>query len=268
MFTNLINEAESLSAEEQQAILDTEYPAELQKEAEAQLDAAQLVDGLYAYGAMKAERAVAEEEGIDKVAAEAVQAHDEALEELATDIDALIETSGVADSKDEVEFHKEAQAAASIIARGYFDTLEKIAAAKPKAVAGMLGKAREAASATGAHLSKHKKKYLGGAAAGAAAGGAAYGLMKKKASDATLGDIVDALSARDEASAAWDEVNAGVEKLAADGAGMGKRISEAASKAWKATKDSKVGTHVGKHGKKYSAGAGLLAGAAAGRASK
>jgi hypothetical protein len=254
---NIFEQVEQLSDTDKKALLETQFPEELEKEAAAELDSHLLADALYSYGYLQGERELAEVDGLDKVAAETVQAFEAAEQEMGEQIDACLGSLGTAEGDDVAELHKEAQAAAALIFEGFSDCLEKQAAAghmaKLKgAVKGGLKKLEGAAK-------KHGKGAAGGAAAGAAGGYMAKKHMDKKASDMTIGEIRDVIF---EEAAAAAVINEGVEKLASKGAG------KAASMMAKLKGGAKAADkYVKGNAKKYMAGAGLL-GAAAGRASK
>ena len=50
MLSDILKEIEQMSAEEKQQLLDTKFPDEVEKLAEAQIAESELVDALYAYG--------------------------------------------------------------------------------------------------------------------------------------------------------------------------------------------------------------------------
>ncbi len=279
MNAELLAEIEQMSEEELTAIMETEFPEELEKQAAAQLAEDGLINALYAYGALSAERAFAEIEGdgdLSKVAsAEEIESHENAEAEVGAIIEQAIAELGLAEVEDEVEMHKTAQACASIIFDGYTDTLEKIAK-KGKAAAGVGVKLKELGTAVSAALSKKKnaaKKLIkdhagkagliGGAALGAGAY-KGYQMMDKRASDMTVGELAAAING-------VNEIEAGIEKLAKKGSkkgasmlsnlmksiGKGKdKVVDMATSGYKATKKS-VKNNPGKYG----LGAGLVAGA-------
>lgn len=248
MYENMMEEIENMTAEEQQALLETQFPEEMEKMAAAEIATGELTEALYAYGWLSAERAVAEHDGLDKIASEALEEHEAAEAQVGAIIEAALETLGTAYNEDEVGMHKEAQAAAAVIFEGYSDALEKIAKSKPSK--GFMAKMKAYYGKAKKHVGAHSGKY--GLGAGAAAG-LAGGYMSKKASDMTLGEIVDVVQS-------VNEVEAGLEKIAKRGAAKGKGL-------WNKIKGH-YGTakkHVGKHSGKYGLGAGAAGGAVAGR---
>lgn len=263
--SNLIAEVEQMSQEEKKALLETQFSEDLSKEAEAAVDAMGLAEACYQYGALQAERAVAEADGLDKVASETLESHEAAVGDVGEAIDAHLENLGVAEM-DELEMHKQAQAAAGFIFEGYSDQLEKLAAMKELkgAVKKVLHSAHGKMKAAGKHIAKHKGKYAAGAGAVAAGAYGSKKLMEKKASDATIGDIIEAIDARDAHFDEVAELQQGVEKLAAKGAS---KAAELMKKLKSAPKE--MGKHLKKHKGIYAAGAGgLAAGGVAGRMSK
>lgn len=241
MLEDLMKEIEQMSDAEKQALLNTQFPEELSKQAEAEVNEALLADSLYAYGWLSAERAVAEIDGLDKVAKEQLDAHMESEKEVGEQIEQALGALEIADSEDEVALHKTAQACAALIFEGYSDCLEKIAK-KEK----MLDKVKGMASAANKKLKAHRGK--AGVAAGLAAGYAGKKVMDKKASEMTLGQIVETING-------VSEIEQGVEKLAAKGGAKAKALMEGAQEAL--AKGKKVlKAHRGK--------AGLAAGAMGG----
>lgn len=264
----IFEQVEQLSDADKKALLETQFPEELEKEAAAELDGHLLADALYSYGYLQGERALAEVDGLDKVAAETVQEFEAAEKEVGEQIDSCLSSLGTADQEDLVELHKEAQAAAALIFEGFSDCIEKMAAAghfaKAQAAAkGGLKKLHDAGKkAKGAAMGaakKHGKGAAAGAAGGAVAGYMAKKHMDKKASDMTIGEIRDVIF---EEAAAVSTISEGVEKLAAKG---GEKAVSMMAKLKGGAKSADK--HVKGNAKKYMAGAGLL-GAAAGRASK
>jgi hypothetical protein len=285
MSKDIFSMIEGMSDVEKNELLNAEIPAELEKQAEADLDQASLADALYNYGWLSAERAIAEEEGLDKFASEDLEAHENSEKEIGEAIESLMSSLGVADSEDEVELHKEAQAAASLIFEGYSDCFEKLAAKQKasfiqnlskKTMAGLkaakektVEKAREAAKAAkkgakeavkGAHNIGKKGGY--GAIGGAGAlylGAKAKQKLEKKASEMTVGELYEGFS---EKIAAEMEIMEGIDKLAAKGAKKAKKIIPFMAKvkevAEKAHKAGKKGLYAGLGG----AGAGFAAGKA------
>lgn len=130
MNPELIAQIENMSEEEKQALLQTQFPEELEKEAADELLQSQLVDALYNYGALSAERAVAEVSGegdLSKVAsAEEIQAHEEAEAQVGALIEEAIQALGISESGDELTLHKTAQTCAAIIFQGYTDAVERL----------------------------------------------------------------------------------------------------------------------------------------------
>lgn len=278
MNPQIIEQLESMSEDELQALLETEFPEEMEKEAAAELVESELTDALYAYGALSAERALAEIEGegdLSKVAsAEEIEAHESAESEVAQLIEAAMQELGLADQEDEIELHKTAQACAAVIFEGYSDALEKIAGSQGKSkgvvesvkrLAKTVSKKVKSAVSGGskagkgkgkgdktylgrakAHVMKHSGKYgLGaGALVGGAAGYGASSAMDKKASDMTVGEIMDTI-------AGISEIDAGIQKLAGKGTAKASRLKQ-------------VMDHVKKHSGKYGLGAGAVGGATAG----
>lgn len=271
MINQILKEIETMTDAEKQAVLAAEVPAEMEKEAEAYLDTVALGEALYNYGALQGELAVANSEGLDKVASEDLEAHNTALAEVSAEIDTHMQNLGFDAIEDQVEFHKEAQVAAGIIFEGYADSIEKLAKGKGAgAVAAFMAKAKKHGEGAAKHVAKHKGKYALGAGAAAAGGYGAHKLMAKKANEATLADIVDAIDARDLALVGRSELEGGLDKLAAKGAGKGKAIMAHIKGLYgKAKKHGeKAVEHVKKYSPAYAGGAGLGVGAVAGRASK
>lgn len=259
-------EIEGMSAEQKQSLLNTAFPAELEKQAEAQLASGDLADSLYALGGLYADQALAAADGVEKIAAEQQQEFDAAEKEISDAIDAGIEATGLNAIADESEMHKEAQAAAGLILAGYVDYLDKVAAAdggKLSKVKAMLGKAKDAvkgaAKKSHAHVMKHKGKYaLGAGAAGGAAGMHLKNKMEKKAADLTVEQISDTILEKLATDAVVDE---SFEKIA--GAGLEKAKAFAAKHYAKAKgAASAAGAHVKKHSGKYGLAGGVAAGAA------
>lgn len=265
MLKEALEGIEKMTDAEKASLLATTFPEELEKQAAADIASHELAEALYAYGALKAEGAVAEEEGVEKIAAEAIAEHNEALENVDAVIEERLNILGVAATEDPIEFHKEAQAAAGLIFAGYSETLEKLAAkGKAGAIKSMLGKAHKAAKDAGKAVVKHKGKAALGAGGIAAGVYGAKKLMDKKASEASIGDIIDAIDVRDAYFSSLQDVEAGVEKLAAAGAGMGEKLMKSLKGGAAAT-----GAHLKKHKGLYGAGAGgAAAGFGAGRLSK
>lgn len=127
-----------LTAEEQ-ALLNTEFPAEIEKLAEAQLASIDCVEALRTFGAAKAEaellQAAGDEEGV-QAALEKQAAAAEVIEENMKKIRAHnFETESELDEEqlDEV-LVKEASAAAHVIAEGYFGEYHQAAEENPELV--------------------------------------------------------------------------------------------------------------------------------------
>jgi L-fucose mutarotase/ribose pyranase (RbsD/FucU family) len=270
MNAEILNKVEQMSQEDAEALLNTQFPAELEKEAEAEIDGASLADALYQYGCLTAERAVAEEEGLDKFAAEDVEAHEASEKEIGEAIESLLTATGTVEIEDEAELHKEAQAAASLVFEGYTDTLEKLAKDKASFVKGVskklhegMKKAKDAAKAT--HKAGKKGGYhaLGGLAVGAGAMKAKE-MLSKKASELTFGEIYDMMFDK---MAGDNEVADGIDKIAARASKKAVSfVSKMKDKAVEGAKAAKK--HVKGSKGLYGLGAGAVGGFAAGRASK
>ena len=271
---------EKMSEEELQAILDTEFDAELEKEASADLDAevAQdgLVDALYAFGAMTADYEL--EAGLGELSKEATENFAQVESEISAAVEQGVQALGLDDLDDEVELHKQAQAAAAIIFAGYTDQLEKVAEGEDKAapgpgkwekVKGFATKAKEkvekawgatkrgaghvsgAAKKAGGHLNAHKGTY-GAGAAGLALGAGAMALKKrheKKASEMDINELAGEVLCKMDVV---EVVESGIEKCA----GRGKDAMDKMKAFGKG-----VGAHANRNKARYGAGAG---GAAAG----
>lgn len=245
MDAEIMKAVEGLSEEDAKAILATQFPEELEKEAEAELAESDLADALYAYGALTADRHINEVDGVEKVAAEVKTQLDEAEAEITSAIDSGLADLGYTAITEPAEMHKAAQAAAGIIFEGYSDFLEKEAAAKPGAVKSLMEKGKHAIH----EARKLGKKHSGKAMMGAAGAGFAAGHMSKKASEyENVGEMYAEFR-----EAIVNELNAegviaeGVEKLAA----------KAHKKAL--TMAKKFGKKVMKHGKKYAPHMGAAA---------
>jgi hypothetical protein len=262
---NLQEAMEKMSEEELQTILDTEFDPELEKQAAAEVAQADFIDALYAFGAMTADQEVeaAQDGGLSK---EAQEKFASAEAEIAAAIEQGAQEIGLADMEDEIELHKQAQAAAAVIFAGYCDQLEKIAEGEPGKMKKMYesakGKAKElygkakghvsnAAGKAGAHLKANKGSYYAGAA-GLALGAGAHALAKrheKKASEMSVEELTGEVLLKMDVV---DVVDEGIEKCASIGAkAMDKMKALGAG----------VKAHAKKHGKTYGIGAG---GAAAG----
>lgn len=225
----------NLTEEEAQALLSTELPEELEKQAAAELASEDLAQALYAFGAYQADRELAEIDGVEKVAAEQTEAFDSAEAEIANAIEEALEASGVLGSEDELTVQKEAQAAAGLIFAGYSAQIEKIAE-DAKAVPGKMAKVKaalvkmkesakaHAAKAKG-HVGAHAGKY--GLAAGIVGGIAAKHMhdkhMSKKASELSVDELTGQVLAK---LASAQEIELGVEKLANAGEAAAKTLME------------------------------------------
>lgn len=238
-----IEEIENMTPEQiaqlEQAV--AALPEEQVKEAQAAVDRELLADALYQYGWLQAERQFATCEGdgdLSKVAsADVIKTHEEQEALVQENIETLVNELGIEGIEDEVEFAKEAQAAAGLIFNGYTDALEKIAAAKPAMFKKFLGKAKGAMkdlhakgkdmAAKGMSVAKkhgkkalhavkkHPGKAMGAAAGlGLAAGAMAHKKMEKKASDMSVEEL-------HEEFARITEIEAGLDKLAAYAAKKG-----------------------------------------------
>ena len=279
MNPNLIAQLEKMTAEEQQELLDTQFPAELEKEAAAEVAQAELTNALYTYGWLAGERALAEAEGngdLSKVAsAEDIESHEQSEADVSALIDESVEALALGETADEIEMHKIAQVCAAVIFDGYSDAIEKVAtavapvkgkkfleslksvadAAKKKLHSGVES-VKGGAESVKKHVKEHGKKYSAGAGLGA--GLAAGHLMSKKASDMTVGEFF-------EVTQGVHEVNMGVEKLASKGVEKGKSLMQH-FRAAKHIAKSQLKQH-GKH-MAGAGGLGLAGGIAAGHAIK
>lgn len=278
---------ENMTQEEVEQLMATDFGADLEKQASAELAQSDLAEALYTYGAFIADSEVSATEDLSKEAS-AEQA--ELAQEIAVALEEALNESGLLETDSTVELHKEAQAAAGIIFQGYADQIEKIAeeaktepgrAAKAKKWLGDKMKAVKD-SKVGKHLAANKGKYGAGAAGLAALGAGAYAYKKhheKKASEITASE----LSAIVQEEQMTDSVIAdGLSKLANAGEqeavkkGMGEKMKAAYESAKQRTKDfaskvkgSAAGKHIGAHAGKYGLGAGMaLGGLAAHMASK
>lgn len=268
---------EKMTDEEKKQLLETDFGAELEKEAAAELAHGDLVESLYAYGAYLADREI---ESTEELSKEASAEFDAAHEQITAAVEAALTETGILDTEDTVELHKEAQAAAAIIFKGYADQFEKVAgdegkmAKMKKWVGDKAAKAKESAKAmagkAGKHLKAHKGKYGAGAAALAAGAGAlAYRKkMEKKAGEVSYDELREQMI---EDAMVDQVVGEGLAKLAGVGAQMaaakGKAV-DAAKAGIAKLKASKAGQHVAANKGKYGMGAAALGGFAAGRASK
>lgn len=244
MLNEVLEMVEKMSDEEREALLNTEFPEDLEKQASEQLAQSDLFEGLYAYGATMATLELEAEEELDKTASEEAQA-DEA--ELTPFLEEKITESGILAIEDEVELHKVAQVAAAYLFAGYADALEKEAAKKDGHLARM-----------GKFLKKNKGKAAAGAAGVAALGiGArlAKRQMDKKASELTVTEMTAEVLHNEQV---MDVINDGLEKCAA----KGKSVADAAKKSfgkvynYAKAKGKAAASVAGKHPGKVAAGVG------------
>lgn len=245
---------EGLTEEEAAELLATEFPEELEKEAAAEAAEYDLQNVLYAYGAMIADLEAATENDEEEFTKEAAAAFEEADTELSLAIEEAIIDSGVDQIEDEVEMHKTAMAAATVIFEGYSDQLEKLAKkgnpgmwkSMTKALKKGYGQAKDKVvagyKASKKHLQAQGKSYATHGAAGLAGAALLHGankMQEKQASEMSLDEIA-AYTLQKQATV--DVVVDGIEKLAARGKGKGNMLA----KALKATKK-----HLKAHGKAY-----------------
>jgi hypothetical protein len=237
MNDQIIQDLEGMSEQELEQLLATDFGAELEKEAAAELANADLAEALFAYGAHVATREVESTEDLSKEAAaeldEEYQVITEAIE------NGLVET-GVLQTEDTAQLHKEAQAAAGIIFAGYTEAMSKIASDEKKAgkMAELLAKAKA-----------NKGKIGAGVAGAAALGAGAYAYKKKhekKASEVTASEMADIIR---EDQAVDAVISNGLSKLA----GMAEMKAKAAEVG------GKVIEGVKKHKAPLAAGAGGFA---------
>lgn len=214
MNAELIKQLENMSEEEIQAIMSAEIPEELEKQAAAELAEAELIAALRTYGALTAERAVAEvasEGDLSKVAsAEEIEAHAQAEAELGALIEEALNSLSIAENENEIALHKTAQACAAVIFEGYTGALENLVDAS-------------------AELAPAVEKLAHAAIEKASAQESVAPLLDKTASEMTVGEIYGALHG-------ISEIEAGVEKLASVGfekAAKMKEIMEGAKKGVK-----------------------------------
>lgn len=266
---------ENMTQEEAEQLLATDFGADLEKSASAELAQADLAEALYAYGSFMASVEVDSTEELSKEASAEI---DEAATEIATAIEESLAEANILDTEDTATLHTEAQAAAGIIFQGYADQIEKIAAeAQASGEVSKMQKIKNWAKAQGKkvseskaakHVMANKGKYGAGLAAGALLGGGAYAYKKKhekKASEVTASEMSDIIRADQEIDAV---ISAGISKLASEGAAtaakksmkekmeeMGSKIKGAADKV----KASKFGQHVAANKGKYKIGAGAAA---------
>jgi hypothetical protein len=224
---------EKMSEEDLQAILDTEFDAELEKEASDELAQSDLENALYAYGAYKADLEIeSEEAGEDGMSKEASENFEAAETEISAAIEAGIVELGLDAIEDDVEMHKTAMSAASLIFEGYTDHMEKCAAKSKKdgkGLKGMYGAAKKKIGAlagkAGALGKKHGKAgaLLAGGAALGYGGAKAHEHMKKSASELTAAELVDLTLSK---QATVEVVADGIEKLAARGSAKAGLLSK------------------------------------------
>jgi hypothetical protein len=261
MDANIFEQIEKMTDAEKKALLETQFPEELEKEASTELDATLLADALYNYGWLQAQRAMAEENGLDKVAAEDLAAHEQAEKEVGEQIEACLNSLGTHLTDDTSELHKEAQVAAALIFDGFSDcietaTLDKEAAVKIASIKGMalkhLAKGRKAAVGAGKAAMRGMKRGYGkakglvmkhrgkaGLGAGLLAGAAAHKAMSKSSSALSAEELVDLASdVALEKQAMIDLVVDGIDKLAAKGEKKGKKLMEAHKASSKSSKSS------------------------------
>lgn len=271
---------EGMSEQELQTIMNTQFPEELEKQAEAAVASSDLGEALFAYGAFLADRECAELSADGELAKEASEGFAAAEAELTALVDAGVAAAEVTSVEDAADLHKQAQAAAAMMLEGYITQFEKVASADPATGAGApegrMAKLRKAlaerAEKVRAHVGAHKGKYSAGAGA---AGGAllAAGAMKahekwkakkgmeKKASELSVDELADSVFER---IAEVEVCHEGIQKIA-DGAEKGaETLMEKIRRHGKALKDSKAVKHVGAHAGKYGLGAGAAGGLAAG----
>lgn len=266
MLDNVLGNLEKMTEAQQAELLNTQFPEELVKQAEAEVDAMTLVEACKSLGSMRAERELAEAEGLDKVAsAEDLAAHEAAMVEVGEDIDTLIGNLGLANAEDPIAMHKEAQAAAGFIFQGYVEALEKVAAGKGhEMVSKMIHKAKGAMHHAGAHVKAHKGKYALGLATAGVAGAGAHHAMKKKASEVTVEELMSAFDARDNFAEGIVELEQNFDKMANAAVEMGKKmhgkLKEYGGKAVELAKKHK--------GHAAAGGAGLVGGYLAAKAQK
>jgi hypothetical protein len=257
---------EQMSEADRQALLATEFPEELEKQAEAELAENDLADAFYAYGAMTADLEIeaceAGEAGLSKEASAEFEAADQ---EISAAVEAGLIALGLDQIEDDVELHKQAMAAAAIIFEGYTDQIEKVAVKGGKekglvaSVKGHVGaaatKASKAVKGFGKHVAKHPGKAGMLGAAGMAAG---YGVgrlaHKKEASAVTVEELIDLTLQK---QATLDIIADGIEKLAAHGGKKGKHLATVLKKVKGFGKHH--GAHIGAAGAAGGA-AGYLAG--------
>lgn len=262
---------ENMSEAEKEQLLKTDFGAELEKEASVELAKGDLADALYAYGSFLAHKEVESQEELSK---EASAEMDQEEAEIATAVEEALEESEILATEDTAELHKEAQAAAAFMFKGYADAIEKLAAdegkmAKMKKFLGdKYNKAKDAAkagaTAAKGHVMKNKGKYgLGAAGVAAGLGALAYKKkMEKKAGELSYDELREQLEVDQAIDAVVYE---GIDKLAAAGVkAFSDKVKAKMSAIGKtvAAKGKAAGSHVMKHKGKYGAGALALGGAA------
>jgi hypothetical protein len=242
----IMNELENMTEQELQQLLDADFGDELEKQAEAELSQADLAEALYAYGAHVATCELLEGQELSKEASAEVEEDYEAITQAIED---NLLASGILNNEDTAELHKEAQAAAGIIFKGYSDQLEKAAAsasdfmteaeAKDAPTHAHPNKAKPSSatktermkawlSSAGGKIAKNKKALGLGAAGAVGLGAGAYAYKKrheKKASEVTASEMAEII-AEDQ----WinEVISTGLQKLANDaelsGAELDKKI--------------------------------------------
>ncbi len=270
---------ENLTDAQKEAILSEELPAEIEKEAAAEVAEADLQNAFYAYGALQADMEIEAEEN-DGLSKEASERFDSATSEIEAAIDQGVQELELDQIEDTVEMHKVAMASAALIFEGYCDQMEKLAKGgkgfmpKVKGVAKTVKKhfmkgvekAKELGESGVEMAKKHKTPLIGAASAAAGYGaGRLHAAHKKEASELVSDpNFLDILTeAVLEKQAAADVIVEGIEKLAARGkhkAGMlakamhGVKAFHKKHLAPHAGKTKVVGTHA------LAAGAGGLGG--------
>jgi len=252
MKPEIFEEIEKMTDDEKKALLETQFPEELEKEAAAELDTTLLAEALYNYGWLQAQRSLAEADGLDKVAAEDLAAHEKAEKEVGEQIEACLGALGTHVKDDEIELHKEAQVAAALIFDGFSDCIEAACMDKEAAVAAAMKGALRKMVAGGKRMGRKAvsmgkaglrrgmgmlKKHRGKAAlVGGAAGGAlAHKAMSKSSSAMTADELTDLVL---EKQAAAEVIAEGIDKLAAKGEKKAKKLHEMSSKSSKSSKSS------------------------------
>jgi hypothetical protein len=239
MEKNIFDEIEKMTDAEKQALLNTQFPEELEKEAAAELDTSLLADALYSYGWLQAQRALADVDGLDKVAADDLKAHEQAEEEVAEQIEACLQSLGTHVNEDDAELHKEAQVCAALIFDGFSDCIEqgcmdKEAASAMAAKAGKMAmkglhKMKAAGKKVGKKALGLAKKHGGKAAlfGGGAAAAKLHSAMSKESGALTPEQLVEIASdVALEKQATITVIEDGINKLAAKGAHKGKKLKD------------------------------------------